>query len=126
MLINQVTNKIIGCALEVHKILGPGLLESVYEECLTHELLNKGLMVDRQLPVPVTFKNIRLECGYRIDLLVENSVIIELKSIDEFAPVHEAQILTYMKLANKEIGLLINFNVNLLKDGIRRYRYFSV
>lgn len=123
MLINQVTNKIIGCALEVHKILGPGLLESAYEECLTHELLSQGLIVERQLPVPVIFKNIRLECGYRIDLLVENSVIIELKSIDEFAPVHEAQILTYMKLANKEIGLLINFNVNLLKEGIRRYRY---
>jgi GxxExxY protein len=123
MLINQVTKKIIGCALEVHKILGPGLLESAYEECLTHELSNQGLIVERQLPVPVVFKNIRLECGYRIDLLVEKSVIIELKSIDEFAPVHEAQILTYMKLANKEIGLLINFNVNLLKDGIRRYRY---
>jgi GxxExxY protein len=123
MLTNQITKKIIGCAIEVHRILGPGLLESAYEECLAHELWNQGLLVERQIPVPVVFKNIKLDCGYRIDLMVENSVIIELKSVDELVAVHEAQILTYMKFANKKIGLLINFNVDLLKDGIKRYRY---
>jgi len=123
MLINQLTKTIIGSAIEVHKILGPGLLESAYEECLAYEISNQGLIVEKQIPVPVTFKNIQLACGYRIDLLVENCVVIELKSIDELAPVHEAQILTYMKFANKKIGLLINFNVALLKDGIRRFRY---
>ena len=121
--INQITKKIIGCSIEVHKTLGPGLLESAYEECLAYELSCQGLIVERQIPVPVVFKNIKLECGYRIDLLVENSVIIELKSLDELATVHEAQILTYMKFANKKLGLLINFNVALLKDGIRRVRY---
>jgi GxxExxY protein len=122
MLINQITQKIIGCAIEVHKTLGPGLLESVYEECLAYELFSQRLLVERQVPLPVIYKNIELECGYRIDILVENSVIIELKSIEELMPVHEAQILTYMKLTNKEVGLLINFNVNLLKEGIVRYR----
>ena len=123
MLINQITKSIIGSAIEVHRVLGPGLLESAYEECLAYELSNQGLIVEKQIPVPVTFKNIRLACGYRIDLLVENCVVIELKSVDELAPVHEAQILTYMKFSNKKIGLLINFNVALLKDGIRRFRY---
>jgi GxxExxY protein len=122
MLINQITQKIIGCAIEVHKILGPGLLESVYEECLAFELSSQRLLVERQVPLPVVYKNIELECGYRIDILVEDSVIIELKSIEELMPVHEAQILTYMKLTNKEVGLLINFNVTLLKEGIVRYR----
>ena len=122
MLINQITQKIIGCAIEVHKILGPGLLESVYEECLAFELSSQRLLVERQVPMPVVYKNIELECGYRIDILVEDSVIIELKSIEELMPVHEAQILTYMKLTNKEVGLLINFNVSLLKEGIVRYR----
>ena len=122
MLINQITQKIIGCAIEVHKILGPGLLESVYEECLAFELYSQRLLVERQVPLPVVYKNIELECGYRIDILVEDSVIIELKSIEELMPVHEAQILTYMKLTNKEVGLLINFNVSLLKEGIVRYR----
>ncbi len=122
MLINQITQKIIGCAIEVHKTLGPDLLESVYEECLAYELFSQRLLVERQVPLPVIYKNIELECGYRIDILVENSVIIELKSIEELMPVHEAQILTYMKLTNKEVGLLINFNVTLLKEGIVRYR----
>jgi GxxExxY protein len=123
MEINQITEKIIGCAIDVHKILGPGLLESAYEECLTFELQNAGLAVERQVPVPVIYKNIKLNCGYRIDLLVENTVIIELKTVDAFAPVHEAQILTYLKFANKHIGLLINFNVTVLKNGIKRYIY---
>jgi GxxExxY protein len=121
--INQITEKIIGCSIEVHKILGPGLLESAYEECLAFELQNAGLNVERQKPVPVVYKDIKLDCGYRIDLLVENLVIIELKSVDAFAPVHEAQVLTYMKFATKKIGLLINFNVTLLKNGIKRYVY---
>ena len=123
MEINQLTEKIIGCAIEVHKKLGPGLLESAYEECLSYELKSVGLAIERQVPIPVVYKDIKLECGYRIDVLVEKTVIIELKAIETLAPVHEAQILTYMKFANKTMGLLINFNVTLLKNGIKRYRY---
>jgi len=122
MEINQITDKIIGCAIEVHKALGPGLLESAYEECLDFELRNAGFSTQRQVAVPVVYKEIKLECGYRIDILVENKVVIELKTVDFFSPVHEAQILTYLKFSRKEIGLLINYNVKLLKDGIRRYR----
>lgn len=122
MEINELTEKIIGCAIEVHKHLGPGLLESAYEECLAYELENCGLSFSRQVGVPVVYKKNQLDCGYRIDVLVENTVIIELKSIDALAPIHEAQILTYLKFAGKEIGLLINFNVTLLKNGIKRYR----
>ncbi len=118
---SKLTGRIIGCAIEVHKILGPGLLESAYEECLGFELSKAGLSVKRQKPVPVVYKTIKLECGYRIDLLVENEVVVELKSIDVFAPVHTAQILTYMKFAEKKIGLLINFNVTKLVNGIKRY-----
>ena len=119
---NHITERIIGCAIEVHKNLGPGLLESAYEECLAYELMAAGLNFDRQKPVPVVYKDIKLDCGYRIDLLVENSVIIELKSVESFNPVHEAQILTYMRFANKPIGLLINFNVLILVQGLRRYK----
>ena len=122
MEINEITRKIIGCAIEVHKNLGPGLLESAYEECLAFELSKAGLYIKRQQPTPVVYKDIKLDCGYRIDILVENSVVIELKVVDEFNPVHEAQVLTYMKFANKSIGLLINFNVALLRNGIKRYR----
>lgn len=123
MELNQITEKIIGSAIEVHRALGPGLLESAYEECLAFELKNSGLRIERQVPVPLVYKEVKLDCGYRIDILVENSVIIELKTVDAFSPVHEAQILTYMKLANKGLGLLINFNVTLLKNGIKRYKY---
>lgn len=122
MEINKITETIIGCAIEVHKDLGPGLLESAYEECLFFEIKKAGLKVERQIAVPVVYKEIKLECGYRIDLLVENIVIVELKTADAFNIVHEAQILTYMKFANKPIGLLINFNVTMLKNGIKRYR----
>ena len=122
MELNEITQKIIGCAIEVHKSLGPGLLESAYEECLSYELIKNGLNVKRQQPTPVVYKEIKLECGYRIDILVENVVLVELKVVDEFNPVHEAQILTYMKFANKTIGLLINFNVTALKYGIKRYK----
>jgi GxxExxY protein len=123
MELNKITEKIIGCAIEVHRNLGAGLLESAYEECLAFELQNAGLTVKRQVATPVVYKEIKLECGYRIDLLVENAVIIEIKSVDALALIHEAQILTYMKFAGKEIGLLINFNVTVLKNGIRRFRY---
>jgi GxxExxY protein len=122
MELNEITQKIIGCAIQVHKSLGPGLLESAYEECLSYELINNGLNIKRQQPTPVVYKEIKLECGYRIDILVENSVVIELKVVDEFNPVHEAQILTYMKFSKKSLGLLINFNVTTLKDGIKRYK----
>jgi GxxExxY protein len=121
--INKITEKIIGCAIEVHKHLGAGLLESAYEECLIFELQYAGLKVERQVPVPIIYKTVKLDYGYRMDLLVENTVIIELKAVEAIIPVHEAQILTYMKLAKKNIGLLINFNVIILKNGITRYRY---
>lgn len=121
--INKITERIIGCAIEVHKTLGPGLLESVYEVCLAHELKEHGLNFARQVPVPVFYKNTNLDCGFKIDLLVENSVVLELKSIEGFLPVHEAQILTYLRLTQMKIGLLINFNVKLLKTGIKRYIY---
>jgi len=120
--INHITETIIGCAIKVHKELGPGLLESAYEECLAYELKQAGLNAERQVPIPVVYKDIKLECGYRADVLVENKVIVELKTVDAIAPVHEAQILTYLKFAKKEVGLLINFNVTILKNGIKRYR----
>ena len=120
---NEITEKIIGCAIEVHKILGPGLLESAYEICLFYELQKAGLRVERQKPIPVIYKEIKLDCGYRLDIIVEDYVIIELKTVDALMPVHEAQILTHMKFAKKSLGLLINFNVTLLKNGIKRYRY---
>jgi GxxExxY protein len=123
MEINKITEIIIGCAIEVHKNLGPGLLESAYEECLAFELENAGLFIERQKAVPIVYKQIKLECGYRIDILVERKVVIELKSIDAINPAHEAQILTYMKFASMNIGLLINFNVTLLKNGIKRYKF---
>ncbi len=117
----ELTEKIIGCAMEVHKALGPGMLESAYEECLAFELVNAGLFIERQRPVPVVYKEVKLDCGYRMDILVENTVVVELKTVDAFNEVHEAQILTYMKFALKPVGLLVNFNVTLLKNGIRRY-----
>jgi GxxExxY protein len=107
--------------MAVHKILGPGLLGSAYEECLSFELNKSGLFIERQKGVPVIYKDIRLEVGYRIDILVENTVVLELKTVDEFKDVHEAQILTYMKFSMKPIGLLINFNVPMLKQGIKRF-----
>ncbi|MDB5121443.1 MAG: hypothetical protein JWN56_2661 [Sphingobacteriales bacterium] len=118
---HQLTHSIIGCAMEVHRAFGPGLLESAYEECLAFELISSGLFIERQKPVPILYKEIELKCGYRLDILVEGSIIVELKTVESFNPVHEAQILTYMKLASKPIGLLINFNVKLLKDGIKRF-----
>ena len=119
--LNRLTGLIIGCCIEVHRALGPGLLESVYEECLSFEMSEKGLKFERQKEVPIVYKGVRLNSGYRIDLLVEEKVIIELKSVDRILPVHKAQILSYMKLINSEIGLLINFNVPVLKNGIDRF-----
>lgn len=118
--LNNISYKIIGCAYTVHSELGPGLLESSYETCLEYELLEKGLKVERQKPLPVIYKNIKLNAGYRIDLLIEEKIIIEIKSCETIAPVHEAQLLTYLKLADKKLGLLINFNVKDLKQGIMR------
>lgn len=127
MEINDITEKIIGCAIKVHSELGPGLLESAYQECLFYELSNQGLHVEKEKPLPLVYKEVNLECGYRIDLLVENKVIIELKSVEHLTDVHTAQVLTYLKLSNRKIGLLINFNVYRLKDGIKRLinKYFQ-
>jgi len=121
MEINQITEKIIGSAIEVHKQLGPGLLESAYEECLFYELINSGLNVKKQLALPLVYKEIKLDTGYRIDLMVENQIIVEIKSVDAIAEIHKAQLMTYMKLSNVKVGLLINFNVTRLKDGIVRW-----
>jgi GxxExxY protein len=117
---NQIANKIIGCALEVHKALGPGLLESAYEECLFYKLSKEGLVVEKQKPMPLIFEEVKLKVGYRIDILVENKVVIEIKSVEALNDVHLVQTLTYMRLGGFKLGLLINFNVSLLKLGIRR------
>ena len=117
---NQLTSEIIGSAIEVHRNLGPGLLESTYEECLVFELQVRDLIVKRQHEIPVLYKGKKLEQNYRIDLLVNNQVIVELKSINKIEPIHDAQLLTYLKLANKKYGLLLNFNVPVMKQGIRR------
>jgi GxxExxY protein len=119
--INHLTGQIIGSAIEVHKALGPGLLESTYEECLCHEFDLRGILYKRQHAVPVRYKDTKLDCGYRIDVLVEDRVILELKSVDCLEPIHEAQVLTYLKLTGHKVGLLINFNVSVLKDGIKRF-----
>lgn len=121
MEINQITEKIIGCSIEVHKQLGPGLLESAYEECLYYELKSMGLNVKKQLALPLIYKDVKLDAGYRIDLLVENKVVVEIKSVDALAEIHKAQLMTYMKLADIKVGLLLNFNVVRLKDGIVRW-----
>ena len=121
MIDNDITHEIIGAAIEVHKRLGPGLLESAYEECLAHELRLRNLRVDQQVALPVVYKETKLECGYRLDLLVEGRTVVELKSVESLAPIHEAIILTYLRLSGHKIGLLINFNVAILKDGVRRF-----
>jgi GxxExxY protein len=117
---DPLTGAIIGAAIEVQKALGPGLLESIYEECLSVELTDRGLTVKRQLLVPISYKGRTFECGFRLDLLVEDTVIVELKAIEKVLPVHEAQLLSHMKLLKKRVGLLINFNSALLRDGILR------
>ncbi|MFN8705825.1 MAG: GxxExxY protein [Planctomyces sp.] len=117
---DDVSNRVIGCAIEVHRNLGPGLLESAYEQCLAHELPLNRIAFQFQLAQPVQYKDIRFDCGYRIDMLVENKLILELKSVEKIQGIHQAQLLTYMKLSGIKIGLLMNFNVTKLKDGIKR------
>ena len=120
MSINELTEAIIGAAIEVHRALGPGLLESAYEECLCRELCLRKIPFERQRALPLHYKGMSLDCGYRVDLLVADKVVVEIKAVDALLPIHEAQLLTYLKLGGWQVGLLINFNVPVLKDGIRR------
>jgi GxxExxY protein len=120
---NELSNIILGCAIEVHKQLGPGLLESAYKECLYFELKSKGLSVEKEKPIPIVYKDVKLDHGYRIDLLVENKVVIEVKTVENFMDVHTAQVITYLKLGNYKLGLLLNFQVTTLKNGIKRIIY---
>ena len=118
--INQLSSKIIGAAIEVHKALGPGLLESAYEECLCHELNENNLSFERQKALPVVYKRKRLNCGYKLDIVIENTIILELKACDQIEPIHKAQLLTYLRLSGLKLGLLLNFNVPVMRDGIIR------
>ena len=118
--INQLSSKIIGAAIQVHKALGPGLLESAYEECICHELSSQGLSIERQKPLAINYKGIKLDCGYRLDIVVENTIILELKSCEKIEPIHKAQLLTYLKLSGLNLGLILNFNVPVMRDGIVR------
>ncbi len=118
--LNRITESIIGAPIDVHRSLGPGLLESAYEACLAFELAQRGLQVEQQKPLPIVYKDVKLDCGYRLDLLVEDAVIVEIKSVDGLAPIHKAQLLSYLKLSGCKVGLLLNFNVQVLKQGIRR------
>ena len=120
MEINELSERVIGACIEIHRTIGPGLLESAYEECLCHELHLAGLKFERQKPLPVAYKGIQLDCGYRIDLVVEDKLIVELKTVQELLPIHEAQLLTYLKLSSLAVGLLVNFNVPVLRRGIKR------
>ena len=121
MKFDNLSNRVVGCAIEVHRELGAGLLESTYEQCLAYELNRAGIPFKIQQQLPLDYKQIKLDCGYRIDLFVDDRLIVELKSVEQLLKIHEAQILTYMKLANVKVGLLINFNVEILKKGIRRF-----
>lgn len=118
--LNDLTEKVIVCAIRVHKELGPGLLESAYQECLNYLLIKEGLFVEREKAIPVIFEDVRLDCGYRIDLLINRKLVLELKSVDNFSPVHHAQVLTYLKLGGYKLGLLMNFNVPIMVKGIKR------
>jgi GxxExxY protein len=118
--INKLSSKVIGAAIEVHKTLGPGLLESAYEECLCHELSLQGLSFERQKPLAVTYKEKLLDCGYRLDIVVEKKIILELKSCEKIEPIHKAQLLTYLRLSGINLGLILNFNVPVMRNGIAR------
>ena len=118
--INKLSGQVIGAAIEVHMNLGPGLLESAYEECLCHELQLRKIAYERQKPLPISYKGINLDCGYRLDVVVENLIILELKACEQIEPIHKAQLLTYLKLSGLELGLLLNFHVPVMKDGIVR------
>jgi len=120
MNINELSNKVIGAAIEVHKEIGPGLLESAYEECLCHELKLRNIKFERQKPLSVVYKDIKLDCGYRLDVVVENEIILELKSCERIEEIHKAQLLTYLKLSGVKLGFILNFNVPIMKNGIVR------
>lgn len=120
MIENELSKTIIGCAIEVHKQLGPGLLESAYQECLYYELIQAGLKVQKEKPMPIVYKEVKLDHGYRMDLLVEEKVVVEIKTVDGFIDVHTAQVLTYLRLGNYKLGLLLNFQTTVLKNGIKR------
>ncbi len=120
MEINELTEQVIGAAIEVHRELGPGLLESAYRMCLVHELYLRGIQCRTEVDLPLQYKGVKLDCGYRVDVLVEDVLVLELKTVDQFAPIHDAQLLTYLRLGGWPVGLLLNFNVPVLKDGIRR------
>ena len=118
--LDLITEKIIGCGIEVHRGIGPGLLESAYEECLCYELSQQGLKFERQVPLPVIYKGIKLDCGYKLDIIVEDSVIVEIKAVDRLIAIHEAQLLSYLRMLDKRVGLLLNFHSPVLKNGIKR------
>jgi GxxExxY protein len=118
---DALSKRVIGLAIDVHRILGPGLLETAYEKCLCWEFEQNGIIYTRQVPLPVTYKGVQLDCSYRLDIVIEDEIILELKSVEQMLPIHEAQILTYLRLSRLKLGLLINFNARLLKDGIRRF-----
>jgi GxxExxY protein len=117
---NLITEKIIGSAIKVHKALGPGLLESAYSACLYYELIKTGMFVEKEKPLPLVYEDVKLDCGYRMDLVIERKIVVEVKSVDSLTDIHLAQILTYLKLSKNRFGLLMNFNITLLKDGIKR------
>ncbi len=121
MVFDELSKRVLDCAFEVHKTLGPGLLESAYEQCMARELGVAGIGFKLQHPMPVIYKDVRLDCGYRLDFLIDDKIIVELKSVEDLLPIHEAQLLTYMKLAGVKTGFLINFNEKLLKDGLKRF-----
>jgi len=118
--LNKVTEAIISVAVDVHRALGPGLLESAYEACMVYDLAKAGLKVEQQKPLPIVYRGIKLECAYRLDLMIDNEVIVEIKSVEKLLPIHQAQLLSYLKLSERKVGLLINFNVKMLKNGIKR------
>ena len=118
--LDQITRRIIGAAIELHKAVGPGLLESACQACLAFEIRQRGLKFDEQIPLPVLYKDVKLDCGYRLDLLVEDSVIVEIKAIEKLCPIHDAQLLSYLRIAHQKVGLLINFHNQVLKDGLKR------
>ena len=118
--LDSITRRIIGAAIEVHRRLGPGLLESAYQICLAFELRQMGLEVEEQRPLPVIYREVKLDCGYRLDLVVEDSVVVEIKAVEQLAPIHDAQLLSYLRLSGKRVGLLINFHIRVLKNGLKR------
>ena len=118
--INDITERLIGCGISVHRVLGPGLLESAYEECICFELNEAGLKFERQVPLPVIYKGVKLDCGYRMDIVIENLVIAEIKAVERLLPIHDAQLLSYLRLYDKRVGLLMNFHAVVLKNGLKR------